>query len=124
LRGAVPEEHRAGIGNHVFGCDICQDVCPWNRRSPVTADPAYAPLHFAPPLAELAGIEENEFREMFLGSPVSRARYQGFLRNVAIAMGNTKDPKLRPALERLAASADPVVGEHARWALNRHHNFG
>lgn len=119
LRGTVPEEQRAGIGTHVFGCDICQDVCPWNGRAPVTGDPAYAPLHFAPPLEELAVIEEKEFRDMFRGSPISRARYQGFLRNVAIAMGNARDPKFRPALERLALSADPVVAEHAQWALGR-----
>jgi epoxyqueuosine reductase len=119
LRGAIPEEHRGGIGNHVFGCDICQDVCPWNGRAPVTGDPAYAPREFAPDLAALAAIEEPEFREMFRGSPVSRARYQGFLRNVAIAMGNARDPNFRPALERLAESEDPVVAEHARWALSR-----
>jgi epoxyqueuosine reductase len=119
LRGAVPEEHRDVIGTHVFGCDICQDVCPWNGRAPVTGDPAYAPVHFAPPLDELAAIEEDEFREMFRGSPISRPRYQGFLRNVAIAMGNARDPKFRPALERLAASPDPVIAEHARWALAR-----
>jgi len=118
LRGTVPEEHRAGIGTHVFGCDICQDVCPWNGRAPVTGDPAFAPLHFAPPLEELAEIGQDEFREMFRGSPVSRARYRGFLRNVAIAMGNARDARFVPALERLAASDDPVVAEHARWALH------
>jgi epoxyqueuosine reductase len=119
LRGAVPEEHRAGIGSHVFGCDICQDVCPWNGRSPVTADPAYEPAHFAPPLEELAAIGEAEFRSMFQGSPISRARYQGFLRNVAVAMGNAGEPRFRPALEKLAASEDPLVAEHARWALSK-----
>jgi epoxyqueuosine reductase len=120
LRGAIPEEHRGGIGNHVFGCDICQDVCPWNGRAPVTGDPAYAPREFAPDLEALAAIEEAEFREMFRGSPVSRTKYHGFLRNVAIAMGNARDPRFRPALEKLAASADPLVAEHARWALLRY----
>ncbi len=88
LRGTVPEEARAAIGAHVFGCDICQDVCPWNRKAPVTADPAFAPRHFAPRLDRLAALTESEFRDLFRDTPVSRARYDGFLRNVAIAMGN------------------------------------
>ena len=117
LRGPVPEERRAGMGAHVFGCDICQDVCPWNRRAPVTGDAEYAPGAFAPPLERMADLSEAEFRQMFRGTPVTRARYSGFLRNVAIAMGNQKRPEYRPALERLAASPDPLVAEHARWAL-------
>jgi epoxyqueuosine reductase len=119
LRGPVPEEHRAGIGAHIFGCDICQDVCPWNRRAPSTADPAYAPRQFAPPLDRMASLSEAEFRQMFSGMPVSRARYSGFLRNVAIAMGNQRRPEFRPALERLAASSDALVAEHAQWALRQ-----
>jgi len=119
LRGAIPEEHRAGMGAHVFGCDICQDVCPWNRRAPVTAEPAFSPRWFAPPLERMAEISEADFRRMFGGTPVTRARYSGFLRNVAIAMGNQRHPEFRPALERLAASPDPLVAEHAAWALRQ-----
>ena len=119
LRGAIPQEHRAATGAHVFGCDICQDVCPWNGRAPVTADPAFAPRRFAPRLEELAAIGEEEFRAMFRGTPVVRARYSGFLRNVAVAMGNARLPEFRAPLEKLAESADPVVAEHARWALGR-----
>ena len=118
-RGTVPEEMRAGIGAHVFGCDICQDVCPWNRRAPMTGDPAFAPRHFAPPLAEMAALSESEFRGMFRGTPVTRTRYSGFLRNVAIAMGNRGLPQFRAPLEKLAALEDAVVAEHARWALDR-----
>jgi epoxyqueuosine reductase len=118
-RGAIAEEVRAGIGAHVFGCDICQDVCPWNRRAPVTIDPAFAPRHFAPPLGEMAALSESEFRAMFRGTPVTRARYSGFLRNIAIAMGNRGLPQFRAPLEKLAASHDPVVADHARWALAR-----
>ena len=118
-RGTIAEEMRAGMGPHVFGCDICQDVCPWNRRAPVTADPAFAPRHFAPPLAEMAALSESEFRAMFRGTPVTRARYSGFLRNVAIAMGNRGLQQFRAPLETLARSQDPVVAEHARWALER-----
>jgi epoxyqueuosine reductase len=116
-RGTVPEEMRAGIGGHVFGCDICQDVCPWNGRMHVTDDTAFAPRHFAPPLAEMAALTEEGFRAMFRGTPVSRARYAGFLRNVAIAMGNRGLPQFRAPLEKLAASQDATVAEHARWAL-------
>ena len=119
LRGAVPEPFREGMGSHVFGCDICQDVCPWNRRAPVTTDPAYQPQHFAPPLAKLAALTEEEFRAMFRGTPVTRARYSGFLRNVAIAMGNRRLEQFRQPLERLAASSDPLVAEHARWGLQQ-----
>ena len=118
-RGPVAEAARAGIGAHVFGCDICQDVCPWNRRAPDTAEPAFAPRHFAPRLADLAALTETEFRAIFRGTPVTRARYSGFLRNVAIAMGNRRLPQFRAPLERLAQSEDAVVAEHARWALSR-----
>jgi epoxyqueuosine reductase len=116
-RGTVPEEMRAGIGGHVFGCDICQDVCPWNRRAPATEDPVFAPRQFAPLLTEMAALTEPEFRAMFRGTAITRARYSGFLRNVAVAMGNRGLPQFRAPLERLSASADPVVAEHARWAL-------
>ncbi len=119
LRGPVPEEHRPGIGGHVFGCDICQDVCPWNRRAAATEDPSFAPLEFAPPLEKLAALTESEFRRMFRGSPVTRAKYSGFLRNVAVAMGNRGLPRFREPLEKLAASDNPLVAEHARWALGQ-----
>ena len=119
LRGAIAREHRAGAGGHVFGCDICQDVCPWNRRAPVTGATAFEPRAFAPPLEELAARTEVEFRSMFRGTPVTRARYGGFLRNVAIAMGNRRLQKFRAPLEKLAASKDPVLAEHARWGLEQ-----
>ena len=121
LRGSVPLDMRAGIGQHVFGCDICQDVCPWNRRAPVAEDPAFEPRHFAPPLENLAALSADEFREKFHSSPIQRAKYSGFLRNVAIAMGNSGLEKFREPLERLAAFPDEVVAEHARWALSRIH---
>ena len=119
LRGAMEVERRAGTGGHVFGCDICQDVCPWNRRAPVTGDPAFEPRGFAPPLTKLAALTEDEFRSLYRGTPVTRARYSGFLRNVAVAMANRRLEKFRTPLEKLAASQDPVVAEHARWALEQ-----
>jgi len=119
LRGAIPEELRAPLGGHVFGCDICQDVCPWNRRAPETDEPEFAPRHFPPALEDLATVSQEEFRRMFRETPVERARYSGFLRNVAVAMGNSRSPEFRAPLEKLAESADAVVADHARWALRR-----
>ncbi|MBI3679584.1 MAG: tRNA epoxyqueuosine(34) reductase QueG [Acidobacteria bacterium] len=117
LRGPIPEEHRPAIGRHVFGCDICQDACPWNGRAAVTRDPVFRPVVEEPPLEKLAALSEHEFKEIFGPTPVARTRYRGFLRNVAVAMGNSGSPKFRAPLERLAASPDPVIAGHARWAL-------
>ena len=117
LRGSIPEEHRAGMGPHIFGCDICQDVCPWNRRAAVTDAQEFQPRQFAPPLEKLASIKEDEFRTMFGDTPVTRPRYTGFLRNVAIAMGNARVERFRAPLEKLAACGEEMVAEHARWGL-------
>jgi epoxyqueuosine reductase len=119
LRGPVPDELRPGIGSHLFGCDVCQDVCPWNRRAPVTADCRFTSRNHAPRLERLARLDESEFHALFRSSPVSRSRYTGFLRNVAVAMGNTGDSNYRPVLEHLAAHPDGLVAEHATWALER-----
>lgn len=120
-RGTIPEEMRTEIGRHVFGCDICQDVCPWNRKAPVSANEDFAPdpMLVNPELSELAKISAEEFRRRFRGSPISRAKHSGFLRNVAIAMGNSGDRKFMPQLQEMSGSEDPVVAEHARWALER-----
>ena len=112
LHGPIPAEAREGIGANVFGCDICQDVCPWNRPVSVPSVPE-------PPLEKFAVLSEEEFRQIFRHSAVKRAKYSGFLRNVAIAMGNLRLEKFREPLEKMAESADPVVAEHARWGLER-----
>ena len=127
-RGSIPVEMRSSLGRHVFGCDICQDVCPWNRprnnRAPATQEEAFLPRTglFNPPLEELARISEEQFRQLFRGSPIRRARYHGFLRNVCVAMGNSGDPKFLPELERLAAHPDVLIHEHAAWALECLHS--
>lgn len=87
-RGEIPDELHAAIGNHVFGCDICQDVCPWNRDAARTEEPAFQPSAFAPALEDLMALSENEFRKRFRRTPVSRAKHAGFQRNVAIALEN------------------------------------
>jgi epoxyqueuosine reductase len=117
LRSSIPEAQRPRIGHHVFGCDICQDVCPWNRRATTTAEAGFLPREVAPPLERLAKLSEPEFRATFRDTPVSRAKYSGFLRNVAVAMGNAGLEKFRAPLEKLAASPDPLVAEHAAWGL-------
>ena len=119
LRGSIPEERRRGIGPHIFGCDICQDVCPWNGRAPITTDEAFEPRHYAPPLDRLAALTESEFREIFRHSPIKRAKYEGFLRNVAIAMGNSGLAQFERPLEQLAASENSTVREAAEWALSQ-----
>jgi epoxyqueuosine reductase len=119
MRGQVPEPLRPDMGRHVFGCDICQDVCPWNRHAPASSEPAFAPAHFAPPLERLAALSEEEFSELFRNSAIQRARYTGFLRNVAIAMGNAGRTAFLAPLERLANLPDLVVAEAARWGLAR-----
>jgi epoxyqueuosine reductase len=118
-KGDVPEEWRAFLGDWVFGCDICQDVCPWNARAPETEDPRLTSAIGTASLEEMAGLSPDEFRLRFRGTPVWRTKYSGFLRNVATAMGNSRDSRYRPVLERLAASNDNIVAGHAQWALAR-----
>jgi len=121
LKGDIPEPLRAGMGRQVFGCDICQDVCPWNRRRRHYGGPSFEPRAgaVAPDLAALAGLDEDAFRARFRGSPVKRAKRRGLLRNVAVALGNSGDVAHRPILLRLAEDPDPLVQEHARRALGR-----
>ena len=117
-RGDIPVELRAGIGRHVFGCDICQDVCPWNRKAPATSAPDFQPREgfVNPALDWLAEMQPEEFRTVFLGSPVRRAKLSGLRRNAVIAMGNSRNKKFLPTLKKLSEDPDPVVAEQARWA--------
>jgi epoxyqueuosine reductase len=120
-RGELPEELRAGMGNHVFGCDICQDVCPWNRKAPESSVSEFQPHagNFNPALAWLASLSEEEFRTRFRGSPLRRAKRSGLRRNAVVAMGNSGQRNFVPLLQQLAQDPDPVVAEHAAWALRR-----
>lgn len=121
LRGAIPEPLRPELGRHVFGCDICQDVCPWNHKRRQHGTAAFEPREglVAPDLVALAGLDARGFAERFRRSPVKRAKRRGLLRNVAVALGNSGDASKRDVLERLAEDEDALVREHARWALTR-----
>lgn len=121
LRGEIPVELRDKMGNHIFGCDICQDVCPWNRKVPVTSDGAFQPRDglFNPDLEKIAQLNLEEFREKFRKSPVKRAKYQGFLRNVVVAMGNSGNSKFLPILKELAEREERLVADHANWAIEQ-----
>jgi epoxyqueuosine reductase len=122
-RGALPQDEdlRAGIGRHVFGCDICQDVCPWNRKAPATnADELQAREELVNPALDwLAEMSAEEFRETFRGSPLKRTKRAGLRRNAVIAMGNSRDQKFLPLLDRLAGDEDEVVAESAAWARRK-----
>jgi epoxyqueuosine reductase len=148
LRGAIPEELRPAMGNAVIGCDICQDVCPWNRKSPVTQLAQFQPRTielvvpaksengnekmengvtlFAPELEWLASLSQEEFSRIFRGSAVKRAKWRGVVRNTCVALGNSRIARgsdacarIVPLLERLATSEDSQIAEHARWGLQR-----
>ena len=120
-RGAIAEALRAGIGRHVFGCDICQDVCPWNRKAPASTWPEFAARDelVNPVLDWLAEISPEEFRRAFGGSALLRTKRVGIRRNAVIAMGNSGRQEFLPVLEQLASDEDRVVAEAAAWAVTR-----
>src|SRR2546423_1409160 len=120
-RGAIPEELRAGMGHQVFGCDICQDVCPWNRKAPSTDKPEFEPREglVNPVLAWLAEISEEEFCEKFRSSPVKRAKHSGIRRNALIAIGNSGNRSHIPITERASDDPDPLISEVSLWAKRR-----
>ncbi len=118
LRGPIPEEQREGIGTHVFGCDICQEVCPWNWKAPLTEEEAFAPRP-GMDLQTFVKLSPQAVNHMSVGSPIARAKTAGLLRNAAIAMGNARLNQFRAPLAELAASPDEMVAEHAKWALKK-----
>ncbi|HLW61450.1 MAG TPA: tRNA epoxyqueuosine(34) reductase QueG [bacterium] len=122
-RGPIPRELRPAIGDLIFGCDICQDVCPHNTKTAARMHPELAPrpgVGSRPELFPLLNITDHEFQRRFRGSPVKRTKRSGLRRNVAVALGNAGDPAAVPELLRaLADESDPVVRGHAAWALGR-----
>jgi epoxyqueuosine reductase len=120
-RGEIPEPLRTGTGRHIFGCDICQEVCPWNRKAPVTTAEEFQPREglVNPALDWIAEMQQEEFRAVFRGSPIRRTKLSGLRRNAVIAMGNSGNAKFLPTLRKLCEDPDPSVAKHARWALNK-----
>jgi len=128
LRSEIPEGFRPQLGSAVIGCDICQDVCPWNRKAPAATLAAFEPRQrlLSPELEWLASLSQEEFSAIFRKSAVKRAKWRGIVRNACVALGNSAaslDPAARKRvaslLERLASSDDAIIASHARWALGR-----
>ena len=121
LKGAIPIELRPAIGNRIFGCDDCLAACPWNRfaREGRLMRAHSRPDLNAPDLADLLSLDEPEFKRRFAGTPLLRAKRRGLLRNICVALGNLGDEKAMPALQKAAGDPEPLIAEHARWALER-----
>ncbi len=118
-RGPVDPDLRPLLGNRIYGCDDCLAICPWNKFAAAASQTGYAHRHGAPPLAELAALDEASFRERFSASPVKRIGRDRFLRNVLYAMGNSGDPALAPIAAAHRGEADPAVADAAVWAFGR-----
>jgi epoxyqueuosine reductase len=120
-KGSIPVEYRAAIGAHAYGCDICQDVCPWNRRAAVSDDPAWQPRVGleAPRLLDLWRQRDDDLRRLLKGSAMKRAGVRRLRRNLAVSVGNSGDPEAAAALDesREETSLDPLVREHVVWAM-------
>lgn len=117
-RGPIPQEFRAGMGRQIFGCDICQDVCPWNRRAPVGNDAELQGRQelVNPALSWLAELDQQSFNRLFRNSPVKRTRIGGMRRNIALAMGNSQSTEYLAKLEEWTKDDDATVAEAAEWA--------
>jgi epoxyqueuosine reductase len=124
LKGSIPESLRPLIGNRIFGCDDCLAACPWNRfakEGRLMREHTRAGLA-APNLIDLLALDDAEFKRRFAGTPILRSKRRGLLRNVCVALGNTADSTALPALRRAAADREPLVAEHAQWALRQIEN--
>jgi len=121
LKGSIPLELRPLIGNRIFGCDDCLDVCPWNRFAQVSHETAFSARESTNgmSLREYLELTDAEFRQLFKQSPIKRIKRRGFLRNVCVALGNIGDWSDIPALQRAAADPEPLIAEHAAWALEQ-----
>jgi epoxyqueuosine reductase len=126
LKGPIPAGLRPLLGNRIFGCDVCQEVCPWNRRfARPSGEAAFQPRpdSMTPRLLDLMALDDDGFRRRFRGSAVMRAKRRGLLHNVAVALANWGDPAAVPALNRALGDAEPLIREHAAWALSRIGNW-
>ena len=122
LKGSIPEEFRPLIGDRIYGCDDCLEACPWNRFAQASREAAFqsrAGTAAGFLLRDYLALTDETFRELFRGSPIKRTKRRGFLRNVCVALGNVGTADDLPALERAAADHEPLIVEHARWAIER-----
>lgn len=120
LKGPIPEEFRRAIGSRIYGCDDCLAVCPWNKfahEGRLMKSHAREDLD-QPDLVELLSLDEKQFKARFAGSPVLRTKRRGLLRNVCVALGNVGDASDLPALEKASQDSEPLIAEHARWAIS------
>jgi epoxyqueuosine reductase len=120
LKGVIPLDLRPLIGDRIFGCDDCLDACPWNRFAQESREAAFSARRLTEmSLREYLELSDAEFRALFRNSPIKRIKRRGFLRNVCVALGNAGDASDIPALERAARDPEPLIAEHARWAIDR-----
>jgi epoxyqueuosine reductase len=121
LKGAIPLELRPLIGDRIFGCDDCLEACPWNRFARESREAAFFARRSTTGLSlrEYLNLDLEDFRKLFKDSPISRIKRRGFLRNVCVALGNVGNGSDLPALERAAADPEPLIAEHAAWAIKR-----
>jgi epoxyqueuosine reductase len=118
-RGDVAADLAGGLGDWIFGCDVCQEVCPWNRKAPPTREPALSPGAPLGPLGALLDLDDDGFRARFKRSAIWRAKRRGLVRNVALTLGSRREAAAAPALRRLLNDGEPVVRRAAAWALER-----
>ncbi len=121
LRGAVPHDLRSEVGQWLFGCDVCQDVCPWNRKAPAGYEAAYLPRSPGGVVdaRAIAAMSDDELRRLVRGTTLTRTGLNGLRRNAAIVLGNSQSPDALPVLQQLAAHTDALVAEAARWGIDR-----
>jgi epoxyqueuosine reductase len=120
-KGPIPEEFREAIGDRIYGCDACLDACPWNRFAAKSREISFHAREeiFQHRLRDFLALDDDGFRSLFAKSPIKRTKRPRFLRNVCIALGNTGGAEDLPALETAAAGPDPLIAEHAAWAIAR-----
>jgi epoxyqueuosine reductase len=119
VRGEIEDSLRHAVSDWIFGCDICQEVCPWNRKARDGHEPAFAPAGELGELVSLLGLDDAAFRARFRGTAIARAKRSGLLRNVVLALGNRRDAQSAPALEAALCDPDAAVRDAAAWALDR-----
>jgi len=120
LKGSIPPELRSLIGDRIYGCDDCLEACPWNRFASISREAAFkAKPATQRPLRDYLALDDQQFRALFRSSPIKRIKRRGFLRNVCVALGNVGNRADLPALQRAASDFEPLIAEHAIWAIGR-----